>query len=1075
MFSKKIGPFWAAAVLLLTSMSWGEGVTATGKCTSSPAYDCRVNQLMLRMGSSSEHKNFVYESDATSWYKAKDTLEKVHELQEYGYTGDNGYVYMAFHVTSTLNGGGSGTGVLASPLPITDIILENFPRKSYPNGAPETIYRNGRMYKKLIISNNEDMPLNRERNRDDFGLWLYYTRDFIDGRAIVDIKVGIANATDAAKQELPSTSALSDYEIVKDGNGNAANLIAASNEQYGKFNYLYVKKIKMTLSDKPTATNKTIPYEPLGIPTFSWFTTTATNVTRYKVGNKYEDELWLIWNNFTEHYEPGTYSFYLKNWLSDPHTAPNVAGPYTLKVRKLTTADLTEAGHEQIKITNAYYSGEKLDVYWKDYCVAPGTQVGSNPPSDVKFYYSTTGTGSWTQFDVASKSFTSGTYYIKAYKPGNKYCEDINIGPVKITVKKSRIVIVKNNGQADVVIEQESNTPVTEQLPTLTKTGHTFAGWSGLDKWGGELPTTMPIGQTVATAQWNANSHKLTVDPNATDAYKTKVNDCPDDGDFACYSNNFVKEIYTIKYGSTIPSSYMPATLYRVGWTFKGWSGTAPSTMPDRDLSYTASWSINSYTLTFDTDGGSEVAPITQNYGTAVTKPSNPTKDGLKFAGWDPQFPTTMPAGNKTYKAKWDTVTVTITYEDGYSGKVLKTISEKYNRSLFGANPPADPTRTGYTFAGWDSELPSTMPAKDMTIKAKWNVNYFDVTFSDQLELVEPVEYVDEKLAYGTQLKLRLKKGYKILFEAKLRWWNENMLASTVACNFDADGVCTVPVDRNGKIVELVSTEDYGSIQILVGASEALIGYDTSVTNMITKPIEISAVTNAKKYTPNFAEVVMLPFDVSVRYIRGGIFCKFLGMEKSGFTYTARLMFVSTKLSANTPYLFVPTLENMTFKLPEGQTVIFKTSETPEVRQGDWVFRGNYNAIDWEQAGIENAYVFKGKESGTDGVNGSFVKATSGILHSMSGYLIQEKQAASGVRGVNGKVASKTMSIEELPDEINIRIENENGKTTALGTLNTRTGEMKIDRWFDVQGRLLKGKPTIKGVYYNNGKKVIVK
>ena len=294
------------------------------------------------------------------------------------------------------------------------------------------------------------------------------------------------------------------------------------------------------------------------------------------------------------------------------------------------------------------------------------------------------------------------------------------------------------------------------------------------------------------------------------------------------------------------------------------------------------------------------------------------------------------------------------------------------------------------------------------------------------------------------------------------------------ACDIAADGVCMVAVDRSGRI-DGVFTEDYGSIQILVDASEALIGYDTSVTNAIDEPIEISSVINAKKYTPNIAEVVMLPFDISVRYVRGGIFCEFLGMEKSGFTYTARLMFVSTDLFANTPYLFVPTLEDMTFKLPKGENLIFKTAEKPEVRQGDWVFRGNYNAVDWEQAGIENAYVFKAKESEADGVNGSFVKATSGILPSMSGYLIQEKQAASSVRGVNGKAAPRTMSIEELPDEIGIRIEYENGKTTALGTLNTRTGEMKIDRWFDVQGRLLKGKPTIKGVYYNNGKKVIVK
>ena len=322
---------------------------------------------------------------------------------------------------------------------------------------------------------------------------------------------------------------------------------------------------------------------------------------------------------------------------------------------------------------------------------------------------------------------------------------------------------------------------------------------------------------------------------------------------------------------------------------------------------------------------------------------------------------------------------------------------------------------------------------------------------------------------------MRVKKGYKIIVDYKLRWMKEGVIDYPVACEFDADGVCTVTVNRDGIIFVLYPTEDFGSIQITPTRSEAVVNYDTSVTSVITEPIEVDAVSNYKEYTPNFAEVVMLPFDIDLAYVRGGIFCKFLGMEKSGFNYTARLMFMSTELKANTPYLYVPIWTTMRFSLPKGEKVAIKTAENPEVRQGDWVFRGNYNEINWENSEIENAYVFKGKDSDADGVNGSFVKATSGILHSMSGYLIKEAPAVSGIRGTNGKIAPRTMSIEELPDEIGIRIEYENGKTTALGSLNTRTGEMKIDRWFDLQGRLLKGKPSIKGVYYNNGKKVIVK
>ena len=64
-------------------------------------------------------------------------------------------------------------------------------------------------------------------------------------------------------------------------------------------------------------------------------------------------------------------------------------------------------------------------------------------------------------------------------------------------------------------------------------------------------------------------------------------------------------------------------------------------------------WSPNQYTITFDTAGGSEIAPITQDYGTQITAPADPTREGYTFIGWDREIPTTMPAENITLKAKW--------------------------------------------------------------------------------------------------------------------------------------------------------------------------------------------------------------------------------------------------------------------------------------------------------------------------------------------------------------------------------------------------------------------------------------
>ena len=75
--------------------------------------------------------------------------------------------------------------------------------------------------------------------------------------------------------------------------------------------------------------------------------------------------------------------------------------------------------------------------------------------------------------------------------------------------------------------------------------------------------------------------------------------------------------------------------------------------MPAENITVKAQWEINQYTITFDTNGGSEIAPITQDYGTEITAPDNPTRKGYTFRGWDKEIPETMPAENITITARW--------------------------------------------------------------------------------------------------------------------------------------------------------------------------------------------------------------------------------------------------------------------------------------------------------------------------------------------------------------------------------------------------------------------------------------
>ena len=229
-----------------------------------------------------------------------------------------------------------------------------------------------------------------------------------------------------------------------------------------------------------------------------------------------------------------------------------------------------------------------------------------------------------------------------------------------------------------------------------TKEGHTFTGWyKGEEKWNFADAVTEAL---TLTAKWTANRYTITFDTAGGSEIAPITQD----------------------YGTAVTAPENPT---KTGYTFAGWDREIPTAMPAGDMTITARWTANRYTITFDTDGGSEIAPITQDYGTAITAPANPARTGYTFAGWDREIPTTMPAGNMTITAHWIVNQYTITFKPENGGEDI-IIKQDYGTAI---TAPANPARTGYTFAGWDREIPTTMPAGDMTITALWNGNGISV------------------------------------------------------------------------------------------------------------------------------------------------------------------------------------------------------------------------------------------------------------------------------------------------------------------------------------------------------------
>ncbi|MBQ6864797.1 MAG: InlB B-repeat-containing protein [Clostridia bacterium] len=398
---------------------------------------------------------------------------------------------------------------------------------------------------------------------------------------------------------------------------------------------------------------------------------------------------------------------------------------------------------------------------------------------------------------------------------------------------KPHIIIWKNDGFENienVVFGQKIDVPVIEE----EKTGYSFAGWKTED---GKTPDSytdgVPDEDLVFTAQWVRNTYKfefVTYGGTSVDAIEKPYGDFvskpadpekightfigwalkenPTEADkieipakstmpaenrtyYAIWQINR----YTITFADTGDVAYEAITQdydtaidtvadpVKTGYSFAGWDVEIPATMPAEDMTITAIWTINQYTITFVDTGDVAYEAITQDYNTAIAEVADPVKTGYTFKGWDTEIPATMPAKDMTVTATWEANSYDATFlADGgvfeENGKDTYVVSTAYDSEIIA---PKDPTKTGYTFGGWTPAVGKMDSVDGKTFTAIWNANG-DTAYTVSIytmdtegnygepEVLDFTAATDSPVSYGPEAK----EGFTLDDE-------NNVLSGTVA------------------------------------------------------------------------------------------------------------------------------------------------------------------------------------------------------------------------------------------------------------------------------------------------------
>ncbi len=238
-------------------------------------------------------------------------------------------------------------------------------------------------------------------------------------------------------------------------------------------------------------------------------------------------------------------------------------------------------------------------------------------------------------------------------------------------------------------------------------------------------------------------------------------------------------------------------------------------------------------------------------------------------------------------------------------------------------------------------------------------------------------------------------------------------------------------------------------------------------------------ITYKRTFTKNVASTVCLPFDYTPQ--GEGTYYTFNAIDKTTSPWTVTMTATAASLTANTPYMFMPAVDAVSFNGTASNFTYVLTGadvDDPDVTGGKWNLIGTYATKQWDgthntsEIGSVYGFAATSYNPGSYTVNpGDFVKAASGA--SIAPFRAYLKYTAPGSSAPNRRAATD----EVLPSRLSVRLVNAEGIVTAIGTMDTNTGEVRFDSdaWYSIDGSRLNGKPAQKGVYINNGKKIIIK